>query len=159
MFTVGSIDRPDKGDSMVIIYSLLLSASTLATPSPLQQLTQQNAVFWMQLLDAPQEEVKLNALRVLSNLRRADSVARIERLFQAESPRLRYFVAATLGRIPSPLSQAALTRQLSKEKNSYVKSEINRSLNLLRDVFERKLDLEEALESSPQEFDSESFDE
>jgi HEAT repeat protein len=120
---------------------LFLSLQIFMSPAPIENFTQQNLNFWVNILESPQIELRMNALKVLSDLKSPAAVPNIERLFQSEDARLRYQVAWALGRIPDSSSQTALARQLPKEQDSYVKGEINRSLRLLRDVFERKIDM------------------
>ncbi|TVQ79744.1 MAG: HEAT repeat domain-containing protein [Bradymonadales bacterium] len=119
--------------------------------SPLEPLKNHNAVFWTRALDAPQEELKLNALRRLSDIKPPEAIPAIARQFESSSPRLRYQIAWTLGRIPHERSFQALSKQLEREEDSFVRGEINRSLRLLREIFERQID-ESQIELESEEY-------
>jgi len=93
-----------------------------------------NFLFWLELSKSPSLDLQINALHRLGDVQRPEAVPAIEALLTSSQAELRYHAARTLAKIPHESSLQALSGRVNAEQDVYVRSEINRSIRILREV-------------------------
>lgn len=121
-------------------YALLLIAQ-LSTP--IDEYRNQNYDFWIQQLRSSSVDIRTNAMQKLVEMKDERAVREIKRFFESEEPILRYQAAVSLGRIYSEASLLALSNHVNEEDDVYIRSEMERSINRLKEVFEKNAEEEE----------------
>lgn len=97
----------------------------------------QNYDFWRGQLQSPSIDIKIIALKKLASIRNLEAVNSIIPLLRSNNPEIRFQAARSLGRLASRKGLDALGQQGPSETDVYIKAEINRSIQTLRDYFEK----------------------
>jgi hypothetical protein len=109
-------------------------SSLLSIPDHLNQ----NLSYWMRQLDSQSLDLQLTAIRRLQEIKDPTSIASLQREFDESNPEIRAAAARALGRFPFEEALKALEARLPKESDSYVRSELNRSVRGLKQTFKRQ---------------------
>lgn len=138
--------------------SFILFALISSTASQAQN-PYQNLAYWMNALESRNLDLKLNALFKLQELRDPTSIPAIEKLLSDSEAEIRAGAARALGRFPYDPALRALEAKLPGEKDSYVRSEMNRSIRGLKSTFKKQEDKANGSKSSaPAESESDDLD-
>jgi len=113
-----------------MIATLLLSMTIGVSPD----LTNQNKDYWMSQLRNPSQQLRINALQKLSELKFVDSISAMAERLRDEDPQVRFAAIRALALIPRPESLAALNAALPEEQDSYLKSEMKRGKKSLEEI-------------------------
>lgn len=118
-----------KGDSVLsIVFSLLLTFS-------LSFSSDHNLDFWWKQLEGNSRDLKISACQKLKDIRNPRSIPYLSRALQDQDPLVRYQAAMSLGSHLDTRSLEALSKRFDVETDNYVKSEIRRNINQLKDYF------------------------
>jgi len=119
----------------------------------------QNLPYWMSALESRNVDLKINALFKLQELRDPNSISAIEKLLSDTDAEIRAGAARALGRFPYDTALRALEAKLPGEKDSYVRSEMNRSIKGLKSTFKKQEDKASgAKTSAPKETETDDLD-
>ncbi len=137
-----------------ILFWAIISSTASQAQNPYQNLD-----YWVSSLESRNVDLKLNALFKLQDLRDPAAIPAIEKLLSDSEPEIRAGAARALGRFPYDPALRALEAKLPAEKDSYVRSEINRSIKGLKSTFKRQEDKASGSKAStPSETDSDELD-
>jgi len=138
--------------------SLILWA-LISAPASTAQNPYQNLPYWLSALESRNLDLKLNALFKLQDLRDPTAIPSIEKLLSDSEAEVRAGAARALGRFPYDQALRALEAKLPGEKDSYVRSEMNRSIRGLKATFKKQEDKASGTKSSaPTETESDELD-
>ncbi len=138
-----------------MILAFIISTQLLSTPAQ-----SQNTEFWVSKLQSSSLDLRINALTRLAEIKDPISIEPIQTLLNDSEAEIRAAAARALGRFPYEDSLKALEAALSSEKDSYVKSELNRSIRGLRQTFKKQEEKAKGGKASttPTEAESEDFE-
>ena len=113
---------------MNIIFSFLLTFS-------LDFSSNHNLDFWWKQLESRSKDLKISACQKLKDIRNPRSIPYLSKALQDKDPIVRYQAAMSLGSHLDTRSLEALSKRFDVETDNYVKSEIRRNINQLKDYF------------------------
>ena len=117
--------------SFVIITML---SALLSVPDHLNQ----NLNYWIKQLDSQSLDMQLTAIRKLQDIRNPQSISALQRELEELNPEVRAAAARALGRFPFEEALKAMEARLPTESDSYVRSELNRSIRGLKQTFKKQ---------------------
>jgi HEAT repeat protein len=118
---------------MSLLASVFLSL-LISSPEHLNQ----NLSYWLQALDSKSIDIQLTSIKRLQEIKDPQSISSIQRKLEDSEPELRAAAARALGRFPYETALKAMEAKLPTETDSYVRSELNRSIRGLKQTFKKQ---------------------